>query len=1161
MQSLRSLCGTIFPILSLVFALSPVGHAAVTNRITPASTEARTPLQNAVSPRARSSVDLGVAPDSLKLNGLMMQFNKTAIQQAALNQLMADQQNPASPRYHQWLTPQQFGAQFGLSADDIARVTSWLTSQGFTVTGVAKSSTYVTFSGTAAQVRQAFGTTIHTLSHNGESHIANLTDPVLPSAIASVVSNISGLNDFHPTPHLRINQVPASAIRPHFTAPSDSTYHALAPADFNTIYDVNPLISGGFKGDGIGQCASTTKPFCADIAVVGQVDISSGASDIASFRSAAGLDITNLPNQLTVGPNPGTPTGSCATPSAPPSCHPALSDLDESILDLEWAGAIAPNAKLLFVTSTDVIDTSLVATIDYDIAPIISVSYGACEAAFSPSQLSNLNGFLQQATVQGITVIGPTGDDGATDCDNDVSSATQGLAVDFPGSSPYVTGLGGTMFMGDEPPNASAYWNPTNGANSSSAIKYIPETVWNETALDITQPPATFGAGGGGASKYFTKPAWQTGVGVPSDGQRDVPDVSLAAASHHDGYLVCLQGSCNGGQFYDTTTPNGNGYTFGGTSLASPAFAGVMALVEEKLNLGWLGNINPNIYAMANGDMYNNIFHDIINGDNKSPCTLGTTDCPTGGSIGFTASTGYDQASGWGSIDATVFANEWTSFPPPAPAGTIASHTVVTATPDTVAAGTPISLAITVTSGNYTPTGTVQILLDDVIIATSVPLSSGSVSGTLNTTNLTVSLHTIKVIYSGDSNFSGSEGTTTITITGATGTPVGTNTTVIPTPQSTTAGTPVSLAITVAPSSTSANSPAGTVQIQVDGVTVASSVAVASGHAGYTLNTATLAAGNHTITVIYSGDTNFTGSQGTATLQITGSGTGPGGTIASVTSVIPTPNSVAAGSPISLAITVAPGSTSANTPTGTVQIQVDGTTVATSVAVASGHASYTLNTSGLSGGTHTVTVIYSGDTNFNGSNGSTNITISVPATGSDFTITPSTASVSTIVGEKVPAIVLTVTPVNGFTGAITLSTSDTSKDELTPAFSVNPVVINSTNGATTTLTFTSFTSLAKVRGDGQIFHSGSNRSPIGKTRWYVAGSGATLACMFLLFLPRRRRWGALLAVLLSVGAIGASGCGSGGTLPTSATYNITITATAAGNLSHTSTVNVTFKIR
>ncbi|HUZ97301.1 MAG TPA: protease pro-enzyme activation domain-containing protein, partial [Edaphobacter sp.] len=352
MQSRRSFVGTIFPILSLVFALCSLGHAAVPNRIASVVPEARRPVQNTVSPRAKSSIDLGAAPGSLKLNGLMLQFNKTAAQRAALDQLMADQQNPSSPRYHQWLTPQQFGAQFGLSADDIAHVTSWLTAQGFTVTGVAKSSTFVTFSGTAAQVQRAFGTTIHSLSLNGESHIANVTDPVLPSAIASVVANISGLNDFRPEAHLRVHQVPANAIRPHFTAPGNTTFHAIAPADFNIIYNVNPLIaSNGLSGAGIGGCSNPSVP-CGDIAVLGQVDITSYTNDLKAFRTAAGLPAA-LPDILSFGANPGAPSSACINnPNTTPNCHPALSDLQESLFDIEWAGAIAPSAKILFVTST-----------------------------------------------------------------------------------------------------------------------------------------------------------------------------------------------------------------------------------------------------------------------------------------------------------------------------------------------------------------------------------------------------------------------------------------------------------------------------------------------------------------------------------------------------------------------------------------------------------------------------------------------------------------------------------------------------------------------------------------------------------------------------------------------------------------------------------------
>ncbi|MDW5265078.1 MULTISPECIES: protease pro-enzyme activation domain-containing protein [Acidobacteriaceae] len=1056
MQNRRSLVGTFFPILGLVFALLPLGHAAVPNRIASAVTEARTPVQNTVSPRARSSSDLGAAPGSLKLDGLMLQFNMTAAQQAALTRLQTDQQNPASAHYHQWLTPQQFGEQFGLSADDIARVTSWLTAQGFTVTGVAKSSNFVTFSGTAAQAQQAFGTTIHSLSSNGQAHIANLTDPVLPSAIASVVSNISGLNDFHPMPHLRVNPVSANMLRPHFTNPNpnDPVQYALAPADFNTIYNVNPLLGNSLTGAGIGGC-SPSSTTCGDIAVLGQVDITSYLSDVAAFRNAAGLPASQIYSDISG--TPVAPTSPCVNNPTPEASCP---DLEESLFDVEWAGAIAPQAKILFVTSTNVISSLGVAIVD-NVAPIISMSYGQCEPTIPGSEVVGLTIFLQQASLQGITIIGATGDDGATDCDVFVSSATHGLAVDFPGSSPFVTAIGGTMF--DDATNPSSYWNPANGPGSSSAKGYIPEKVWNEDTEDIAKNPPTFGAGGGGASIDFTKPAWQIGQGVPTDNFRHVPDISLNAASDHEGYLFCIDGSCTGGQFYNTKIPADTGYILGGTSSGVPTFASVMALVEESLQQGRLGNINPNIYAMANGGQYDTIFHDITSGNNKSPCAVGPN-CPTG-SIGFDASRYYDLASGWGSIDAAAFAQYWISFPPTNPAGTIATLTTVTPPSSTVAAGTQVSLAIKVApvtpptnAPPYDPTGSVEIQVDGQPVAASVALVNGQTTYSLSTTGLIAGSHPVTVIYSGDSNFASSTGSATVTITGTTGTPVASHTSVTATPNSGPAGTAISLGITVASSGTPANTPSGTIQILLDGATVASSVALSGGQASYPLNTTALTAGQHSVSVIYSGDSNFTGSQGGTTITITGTGT-------------------------------------------------------------------------------------------------------VPPAGADFTITPSTASVSTIVGEKVPAIVFTLAPVNGFTGPITLSASDTSNDQLTPAFSVNPVVINSTNGATTTLTFTAFQSLTSVRGGSSPFQPASNRSATGKMRWYAAGSGATLACMFLLILPRRRRWGALLAVLLSVGAIGASGCGSGGTLPTTATYNITITATAAGNLSHTAAVNVTFRIR
>ncbi len=854
----RSFLRTILPVLGLVTVLAPTGNAVVSNRIASAITESRAPLQHTVSPRAKSAVDLGSAPASLKLEGLTMRFNMTDAQQAALSQLLLDQQNPGSPRYHQWLTPQQFGAQFGLSADDISKVSSWLTAEGFTVTGVANSFTFITFSGTAAQVQQAFGTAIHSLSENGQKHVANLIEPTLPAAIAGVVSTISGLNDFRPRPHLRAHQ---RAIHPQNTVTTSSgTEHFIAPGDFYTIYDVNALITtDGFTGAGIGQCSS--KPagtVCGDIAVMGQVDLNSSAmNDVKAFRTAAGLNTGNLPTSTLAGTDPGSPTQTCIN-NPTSSCVPSLSDLQESLLDVEWAGATAPGANILFVTSTNVINTSLVQAIDNNLAPIMSVSYGACENSFSASDLNTFNLAFEQASSQGITIFAPAGDDGATDCDTDVSSATQGLAVDFPGSSPYVTSLGGTMFN----EGAGTYWNSANGANGGSATGYIPEAAWNETSADITGTSPSFGAGGGGASAYFAKPAWQVGNGVPSDYSRDVPDVSLNAASNHDGYLVCILSSCVNGNFYDAS---GNGNVFGGTSVGVPSFAGVIALVEQKLGGGRLGNINQNIYALAGSTQYNSIFHDITSGNNNSPCTGGTPNCPSnGGSIGYTAGTGYDQASGWGSIDAFNLANVW-------------------------------------------------------------PL---------------------------------------VTPFGPTTPPVG-----------------------------------------------------------------------------------------------------------------------------------------------------------------------------------------------------------------SFTLTPSTASTAAKAGSTAPGIVFTLTPVNGFTGPIALSATSSQSIAAGYTFTinnsntpVNSVIISSNASVATTFTLSAF---QNTQGAARSLKLASSHPPAESIPWYVTGSGATLACMFLLVLPRRRRWGAFLAVIISVGAIGAVGCGSSSSTSNSSTtnpvsgnttpgtYTIMVTASTGTGLTKSSTVTFT----
>jgi subtilase family serine protease len=389
----------------------------------------------------------------------------------------------------------------------------------------------------------------------------------------------------------------------------------------------------------------------------------------------------------------------------------------------------------------------------------MSISYGLCESAGGVTGLNSFNQLFQQANAQGITIVGPSGDSGATDCDFGTTSATQGLAVDFPASSPFVTAAGGTMFNDGSTTGATQYWSATNGSTSGSAISYIPETVWNETTST-----SGLSAGGGGASTFFSKPAWQVGTGVPADFSRDLPDISLNSAAGHEGYLYCSSGSCTNGY----RNAAGNLSVVGGTSVAAPAFAGILALVQQKIG-SRIGNANPKIYGLANSTNYNSIFHDVTSGNNNSLCNAGTPNCPNGGSIGYAANQGYDLATGWGSIDVFNFANSWNTFPAAgggSTVGSLLSSTTVT-TSSSLCAISNGSLALTVTVKNgvtssttsSTPTGTVQFLVDNVAVGSPVALTNGTATYTLSTAALSSGGHNVSATYSGDTTYAGSKGT------------------------------------------------------------------------------------------------------------------------------------------------------------------------------------------------------------------------------------------------------------------------------------------------------------------------------------------------------------------------------------------------------------------
>ena len=629
------LCITACLTLFLSVTGVSVAQSAVAQRITkPVNDSDVALLPDGVHPHVGRAVDEGSVPANMPMQRMAIFFKPSAAQQADLDRFLEQQQDPGSPNYHKWLTPEQYADRFGMNTNDLAKVSAWLQSRGFRNINVSRGRTSIEFDGTAGQASAAFRTPIHQLQYNGETHYANTASPQVPSAFASTVAGITSLNNFRPRP---------MAIA-HFTS-NISGNHFLVPGDVGTIYNINSLYNSGIDGTG------------ETIAVVGQTQLNPNSSDptqqthadIDTFRSLSGLPAINLQFKKS-----GSPTYS-------------KGDVDEANLDIEWSSSIAPKAQVIFYYSDNALFSSLNQAVQDNLAVVISVSYGNCEADFGVSDITALKTILTQANTQGETITSASGDSGAADCDgspsNPVTQATHGLAVDVPSSTPYVTGLGGSEFTGDPGacPGSSCsngiapdtqYWKGSSSPTdtSATALSYIPETAWNDTSA------SGIAAGGGGVSTLFTKPSWQTGTGVPNDGQRDVPDVSLSSSPDHDGYLICSQGSCvSGFRMSDQTLD-----VIGGTSAAAPVFAGVVALMNQKFGARQ-GNINSNLYSIASSAP--SVFHDITTGNNMVPCQAGSKDCGASGMLGYSAGTGYDLATGLGSVDVGALVAAWTNSP------------------------------------------------------------------------------------------------------------------------------------------------------------------------------------------------------------------------------------------------------------------------------------------------------------------------------------------------------------------------------------------------------------------------------------------------------------------------------------------------------------------
>ncbi len=747
---------------------SSASEQAATTQPTPRITQAiddsaviRVP--HTTHPLATPANDRGRTEASLPMNRIVLLLKPNDQQQATLKKLLDSQQDSESPNYHQWLEPEQYAARFGPHQTDLEKITSWLGQHGFTVNSIARGQQWIEFSGTAAQVETTFHTEIHNYVVNGKSHIANSTDISLPQALTPVVSGVLSLHDFKPK-HMydrafQVHRDPAtgklvpvkSGVSTEFTPPGIlDPGHFLAPGDWSRIYNTKPLLDQNITGAGIS------------IAIVGS-DTDLELSDIRAFRQ-----IFQLPAKDPIFDINGVDPGLFYLSS------PEV----EGSLDVEWSGAVAPGATIRFVTSASTASTfgaffSISYIIDNRSAPIMSASLGACEAFLGPGGNAFLNSAYQQAAAEGITVFVASGDNGPAGCDPQVGSiAFNGQNVSGFASTPYNVAVGGTMF--NENGLDANYWEANNRPDFSSAKGYVPEAVWNESC-DPTVDPNGCGDGNyhlssssGGASgctqsiiqgdfiicqSGYPKPSWQAGKGVPADNARDIPDIALASAGGHDGYLMCVEGICQ------TSTSNGqtvleNAFIVGGTSAASPAMAGVMALIEQKIG-AYQGLINFNLYKLASADKLSacNSSHllnpQIPNSCNFYDTTAGNNNVP--GQVGFNAGVGFDLATGLGSVNAENLLTAW---------GTISKlHTAtkLSANPSPVVAqhGQPIPMNVVVkpASGAGAPSGDFSLItnLGSIFGGT---LTNGSFAG--NITALPGGTYSVQAYYEGDAMFSGS---------------------------------------------------------------------------------------------------------------------------------------------------------------------------------------------------------------------------------------------------------------------------------------------------------------------------------------------------------------------------------------------------------------------
>jgi hypothetical protein len=993
-----------------------------------------TVLKGNTHPLARPEFDLGTAPAMLPMQRMLLVLKRSPEQESALEKLIDDQQDKSSPSYHKWLAPDEYGKQFGPTDTDIQTITAWLQSHGFQV-GSTKGRTVLEFSGSAGEVQDAFHTTIHKYLVNGQQHWANASDPQIPAALTSAVAGVASLNNF-PRHSMIVSSGKfkrdnstgrITATDPQFTFPlgcvednssSDPCFYGIGPYDFATIYNVLPLWNSGINGAG------------QTIAIVGETNIN--VQDVRDFRTLFGLP-ANDPQVILNGPDPGIQP-----------------DETEADLDVQWSGAVAPNATVDLVVSQSTettvgTDLSAVYIIENNLAPAMSESYGTCELGLGTTGNQFYNALWQQAAAQGITVFISAGDNGSAGCDDfnaqSPAPAQFGLQISGYASTPYNVAVGGTDF--NDFSNPGTYWNTTNNSTTQASAKgYIPETTWNDSCTNAIFGTVGFSSnaetncndsritpafdvplgGSGGASNCttpsgstpsscaggYTKPSWQTGTGVPNDGKRDIPDVSLFASNGflQNFYIVCesdIAGSCG------LNSPYTNFLAVGGTSASSPAFAGIMALVNQQTG-SRQGNANYIFYKLAakqsasscnssNGPASTCVFNDVTAGTIAMPCATGSPNCTTSISgdqygilTGYNAGAGYDQATGLGSVNANNLVTQWSSV-----TTSPSTTTLNSLMPTTLTHGQAVNFSVTVKpqSGSGTPTGTISLAASSgkQTIA-AFPLSNGTASG--STEMLPGGTYQVTAHYPGDANYAASDSSPlSVTVSRensqqdiflVTFDPSGSGQVLNGHTNTAEYGTAYLLRVNVENAAGQVCSPfvaaqatpcpSGTVNLSNNGSPLNPGT-YSLNEFGYAEDrTVQLPGGTDSVMATYSGDSGFNTSAVTAPITITQAPTQV---------VVPGVAGAVTGQSATIGTNVYPYTTLGAPPSGTVTFYANGAPLSGTIAYSSGKNPFptlaaTLTYTFTASGTYAITASYSGDANYGPANSSAqNITVLYPA--------------------------------------------------------------------------------------------------------------------------------------------------------------------------------------